>query len=75
MLNRLAIIPLFLAGCTQQSLSPDTRPPGKSQMILELYPPPKNEPQIITDSPDAATVESTIRNQPWDEITFVVLAI
>ncbi len=44
-------------------------------MILELYSPPTNDRQVVTDSASDSAIELTIRNQPWDDITFVVLRI
>lgn len=79
--SRFAIILLHFAGCAQQHsksdgpLSEGSTLPDKTNMILQLYPPPNHEPTTITDAPDAGQVEATIRNQPWDDITFVVLRI
>ncbi len=42
-------------------------------MILELSPPPTNDPIILSDSPTRELVASTIQGQPWSEITFIVL--
>ncbi|MFQ5733192.1 MAG: hypothetical protein ACE5KM_14725 [Planctomycetaceae bacterium] len=44
-------------------------------MVLEVYPPPDNKRQIVTESPDEKSIASTIRNQPWQGITFAVLRI
>lgn len=44
-------------------------------MILELYSPPAAERQVVSEAADAVSVEATIRGQPWDDITFVVLKV
>jgi hypothetical protein len=40
-------------------------------MILELYPPPTNQRQLVTESPNDAVIESTIRDQPCVTLTRV----
>ena len=45
------------------------------KMILELHSLPDHDPKVVSVSPDERNIEATIRNQSWDEITFVVLKI
>ncbi|WP_442506128.1 hypothetical protein SH528x_004956 [Novipirellula sp. SH528] len=47
----------------------------KPLLTFELYAPPSNEPEVIAQGPDEALVESTIREQSWNDLTFVVLRV
>lgn len=44
-------------------------------MILEVYSPPANDRQIVADTANESAIVSTIRNQRWKDLTFVVLRI
>ena len=57
---------------SQKSSSTDSQP-LPSVLQLELNAPPDYAPQLIALDPDAAVIENTIKAQPRDDITFVVL--
>ncbi len=42
-------------------------------MILEVHPAPLNKPRVVSTSPSKALIDRTVRGEPWDDITFVVL--
>ena len=45
----------------------------RPELRLLLLRPEDHELEVISSSPDEATIAATVRDQPWDEITFVVL--
>lgn len=48
---------------------------AENKMILVLYPPPDNEPITISTAPNEQIVISSVKAQPWDDITFIILKI
>lgn len=53
--------------------SPERSPLEKTAMTLELYAPPDNQVSIVSDVATQRQIADTIEDQPWSDITFLVL--
>jgi hypothetical protein len=66
------LMPSVMVGCSK--VAQDARGLSASKnMKLELCAPPNNEPVVLATSPTVERVTDAVMQQPWTNITFVVL--